>query len=109
MASRNPDLNENEADAAMPISNTLGRSAAPQPTSVIGTPEPPPQVIEATGGAGAVAILNPFGPVNRLNEGAILFNIVDLIYSQWIDIDQQIEVTDSTPPGTVVIQIPYAL
>lgn len=104
---RNPDLNENSAGANVATSNTTGNGVAPQATSVVGAPEPPPQVIETTGGAGAVTVLNPFGPVNRLSEGGITFAYPDLIYSQFIDTDSQIEVTDDTSPGTLILQIPY--
>lgn len=104
---RNPDLQENEAGTRVATSNTTGNGVAPQPSSVIGAPEPPPQVIEATGGSGAVTVLNPFGPVNRLSEGGITFAYPDLIYSQFIDTDNQIEVTDDTSPGTLILQIPY--
>lgn len=104
---RNPDLDENSAGANVATSNTTGNGVAPQATSVVGAPEPPPQVIETTGGAGAVTVLNPFGPVNRLSEGGITFAYPDLIYSQFIDTDSQIEVTDDTSPGTLILQIPY--
>lgn len=104
---RNPDLNENSAGRVMTTSNTGGNGVAPQPTSTIGAPEPPPEVIEATGGSGAVTIINPLGPDNRLDEGGIVFAYPDLVYSQFIDTDTQIEVTDDSPPGTLILQIPY--
>lgn len=104
---RNPDLDENSAGTSIATSNTTGNGVAPQATSVVGAPEPPPQVIETTGGTGAVTVLNPFGPVNRLSEGGITFAYPDLIYSQFIDTDSQIEVTDDTSPGTLILQIPY--
>lgn len=105
--SRNPDLDENSAGTRVTAENTTGNGVAPQITSTIGVPEPPPEVIEATGGAGAVTVLNPNGPVNRLSEGGIVFAYPDLVYSQFIDIDQQIEVTDDTSPNSLVLQIPY--
>lgn len=104
---RNPDLDENSAGTHVTAENTTGNGVAPQITSTIGVPEPAPEVIEATGGAGAVTILNPNGPVNRLSEGGIVFAYPDLVYSQFIDIDQQIEVTDDTSPNSLVLQIPY--
>nr|UHR49803.1 MAG: hypothetical protein [Sanya orius sauteri Solinvi-like virus 1] len=104
---RNPDLNENSAGRVMTTGNTGGNGTAPQPTSTIGAPEPPPEVIEATGGSGAVTIINPLGPDNRLDEGGIVFAYPDLVYSQFIDTDTQIEVTDDSPPGTLILQIPY--
>lgn len=104
---RNPDLAENSAGARVTSENTTGNGIAPQITSTIGVPEPPPEVVEATGAAGAVTVLNPNAPVNRLSEGGIVFAYPDLVYSQFIDIDQQIEVTDDTSPGSVVLQIPY--
>lgn len=104
---RNPDLDENSAGTRITASNTTGNGVAPQITSTIGVPEPPPEVIEATGGSGAVTVLNPNAPVNRLSEGGIVFAYPDLVYSQFIDIDQQIEVTDDTSPNSLVLQIPY--
>lgn len=105
--SRNPDLDENSAGTRVTSENTTGNGVAPQITSTIGVPEPPPEVIEATGGAGAVTVLNPNAPINRLSEGGITFAYPDLVYSQFIDIDQQIEVTDDTSPNSLVLQIPY--
>lgn len=104
---RNPDLCENSGEQAMPITNSNIGGMAPQATSTIGIPEPPPATIEATGSVGAVTVLNPFGPSNQLNQGAIVFAYPDLIYDQFIDVNQQIEITDDTSPGTLILQIPY--
>lgn len=104
---RNPDLDENSAGTHVAVSNTTGNGVAPQITSTIGVPEPAPEIVEATGAVGAVTNLNPNGPINRMSEGGIVFGYPDLIYSQFIDIDQQIEVTDDMSPNSLVLQIPY--
>lgn len=107
MTSRNPDLCENSGEQAMPVTNSNLGGVAPQATSTVGIPEPPPSTIEATGAVGAVTVLNPFGPTNQLNQGAVVFAYPDLIYDQFIDVNQQIEITDDTSPGTLILQIPY--
>jgi len=104
---RNPDLNENSAEQAMPVGlNNVG-GVAPQASSAIGTPAPPPQTIESVGSSQAYTCLNPYGPINRLSEGAIVFDMPQLVYGQYLDVDQQFEITDDMSPGSVILQIPY--
>lgn len=105
--SNNPDLDRNVGEALSPITNTNQGSIAPQATTTMGTPEPPPQTISATGAVGPVVRLNPYGPDNRLDQGAIVFSYPDLIYDQFMEVQQQFEITDDTEPGTVLLQIPY--
>lgn len=42
-----------------------------------------------------------------LAVGAVCFDIKDLAYSQFLDCNQQFVITDDTPPGSVLVQIPY--
>jgi hypothetical protein len=42
-----------------------------------------------------------------LAVGAVCFDLKDLVYSQFMDCDQQFIVTDDTPAGSVLLQIPY--
>lgn len=104
---RNPDLSENSAEAAIPVGTNNAGGIAPQASTAIGTPAPPPQTIESVGCAQAVTCLNPYGPVDRMSEGAIVFDLPQLAYSQFLDIDQQFEITDDMSPGSVILQIPY--
>jgi hypothetical protein len=55
----------------------------------------------------SVETLNPLGPPNMLGVGAIVFDLKDLVYGQFLDCDQQFVITDDTPPGSVLLQIPY--
>lgn len=104
---RNPDLGENSAEQAIPVGLNNAGGVAPQASSVIGTPAPPPQTIESVGASQAYTCLNPFGPANRLHEGAIVFDLPQLVYGQYLDVDQQFEITDDMSPGSVILQIPY--
>lgn len=103
----NPDLVRNTGETHVPENTSNTGGLAPQATSVAGAPEPPPSTIASTGGVGPVMVLNPFGPDNRLDQGGITFAINDLIYDQFMDAQQQLEITDDTEPGTVILQIPY--
>lgn len=105
--SRNPDQNENSAEAAIPVGVNNAGGIAPQASSTIGVPAPPPETIEAVGCSQAYTCLNPFGPVDRMSEGAIVFDLPQLVYGQYLDIDQQFEITDDMSPGSVILQIPY--
>lgn len=103
----NPDLCQNVGETNSPVTNSNAGGIAPQATSTAGIPEPPPQTLSATGSIGPVVSLNPYGPDNRLDQGAILFSYPDLIYDQFIEVQQQFEITDDTEPGTILLQIPY--
>ena len=105
--SNNPDLDRNVGETLSPITNTNAGGLAPQATTTMGVPEPPPQTISATGAVGPVVRLNPYGPDNRLDQGAITFSYPDLIYDQFMEVQQQFEISDDTEPGTVLLQIPY--
>lgn len=104
---RNPDLDENSAEQAQPIGVNNAGGIAPQASSTIGVPAPPPQTIEAVGCSQAVTVLNPYGPMDRMSEGAIVFDLPQLCYGQWIDINTQFEITDDMSPGSIILQIPY--
>ncbi|QNJ34549.1 ORF2 [Arma picornavirus GZ] len=104
---RNPDLDENSAEQAQPIGVNNAGGIAPQASSTIGVPAPPPQTIEAVGCSQAVTVLNPYGPMDRMSEGAIVFDLPQLCYGQWLDINTQFEITDDMSPGSVILQIPY--
>lgn len=95
------------AETLSPVTNTNTGAIAPQATSTIGTPEPPPQTLSATGGISSVVRLNPYGPDNRLDAGGIVFSYPDLLFDQFVEIQEQVEITDDTEPGTVLLQIPY--
>jgi hypothetical protein len=103
----NPDLDENVGEGVSPITNTNMGGLAPQLVSTAGIPEPPPQTLSATGSVGPVVRLNPYGPDNRLDQGAIVFSYPDLIYDQFMEVQTQFEITDDTEPGTILLQIPY--
>lgn len=105
--SRNPNLNVMGAEDAVSqgVSNQGG--SAPQPSTAIGNPSPPQQVIESTGGLAKVTNLNPLGPINMMSQGAIVFDYPALVYSQIMDTDQTYRVTDSMAVGTKVLEIPY--
>lgn len=104
---RNPDLNENSAEQASPVGVCNTGGIAPQASSVIGTPAPPPQTIESVGCSQAYTVLNPYGATNRMHEGAIMFDLPKLCFSQYMDVDTQFEITDDMSPGSVILQIPY--
>lgn len=104
---RNPDLDENPQEGHVPCSVSNKGALAPQPTSTISVPAPPPQNVTATGNASAVSVLNPFGPRNEMSQGGIVFDLVGLCYSQFIQIPNQLEITDSSVPWTVIAQLPY--
>lgn len=105
--SRNPDLDENPGETHMSAGISNQGGMAPQATSTISVPAPPPATITATGNVGAVTCLNPFGPRNEMAQGGVVFDIVGLVYSQFIQIPTQLEVTDSSVPWTVIAQLPY--
>lgn len=107
MPGRNPDLNEMAQQAMAPASVSNQGGSAPQATSTIGTPVPPPQVIQATGNASATTNLNPFGPRNEMQQGAIMLDIPGSCYTTYVQRPTPIEVTDGSVPWSVIAQIPY--
>lgn len=91
-----------------PGTNTIPHLPNPQPTAV--TPAAAaqdPSLVAALEPLAPHETLNPLGPPNMLGTGGITFDIKDLIYSQYIDCDQQFQYTDDTAQGQVIFQIPY--
>lgn len=91
-----------------PGTNTVPHLPNPQPTAV--TPAAAaqdPSLVAALEPLAPHETLNPLGPPNMLGTGGITFDIKDLIYSQYIDCDQQYQYTDDTTQGAVIFQIPY--
>jgi len=107
MSGRNPDLAENPQGPVVPSSISNQGGMAPQATSTIGLPAPPPQNVTATGNASATTVLNPFGPRNDLLQGGIVMDLPAICYSQFIQIPNQLEVSDDTVPWTIIAQLPY--
>lgn len=107
MPGRNPDLDENPQGPAVPASVSNQGGMAPQATSTIGIPAPPPQNVTATGNSSATTVLNPYGPRNDLLQGGIVMDLPAVCYSQFIDIPNQLEVSDNTVPWTIIAQLPY--
>ena len=93
--------------SGVPQGGNDGSGMAPQATSVAGTYGPPAQVINTTGGANEVVVLNPQGPANLMSQGGVTFDLKNLIYDQFIDKDIEITVSDSIPIGTKLFEIPY--
>ncbi|UTQ50726.1 MAG: calicivirus capsid-like protein [Novo Mesto picornavirus 1] len=107
MAGRNPDLDEMPQAPVVPASTSNQGGTAPQPTSVAGLPVPPPQNVLATGNSTAVTVLNPFGPRNEMLQGGIIMDLPGVCYSQYIQMTNQLEVSDDTLPWTIIAQLPY--
>lgn len=91
----------------MPASISNEGGVAPQATSTMGMPAPPPQNVTATGNSSATTVLNPFGPRNELLQGGIVCDLPGICYSQYVQIKNQLEVSDDTVPWTVIAQLPY--
>ena len=107
MTGRNPDLCENPQGPVVPSSISNQGGVAPQATSTMGMPAPPPQNVTATGNSSATTVLNPFGPRNELLQGGIVCDLPGICYSQYVQIKNQLEVSDDTVPWTVIAQLPY--
>lgn len=103
----NPNLAVTGSEDAVSQGSSNRGGIAPQATSTIATPQPPEQIIESTGGLAKTTVLNPYGPVNRMTEGAITFDYPSLVYSQFMDTDQTYRITDSMAANQIILQIPY--
>lgn len=51
--------------------------------------------------------LNPMGAPNMSTVGAVMFTLPQLCYTQFLDADKEYIVTDQSPSGTIIFQIPY--
>lgn len=87
---------------------TIPQLPNPQPTLQAPILAPGSQkIVSALEGAIETDTLNPLGPPNMLPVGAIAFDLKTLAYTQFLDADQQLIITDSTPAGSVLLQLPY--
>jgi hypothetical protein len=108
MANDTPIQPENVQQATMNTGAlTIPQMSNPQPSGQAPSLAPPAEkVVSALEGVQSET-LNPLGPPNMLAVGAVCFDLKDLVYSQFMDCDQQFIVTDDTPAGSVLLQIPY--
>lgn len=87
---------------------TIPQLPNPQPTLQAPILAPGSQkIVSALEGVIETDTLNPLGPPNMMPVGAIAFDLKTLAYTQFLDADQQLIITDSTPAGSVLLQLPY--
>jgi hypothetical protein len=87
----------------------LPSSTNPQPTGTIPAMTSSGEDIMANLQYAEQQVLNPVGAPNMLAVGAITFDIKMLIYEQFLDADIEFEITDDTPSGGIIAQIPYGV
>ncbi|UHR49858.1 MAG: RNA helicase [Hangzhou sesamia inferens Solinvi-like virus 1] len=108
MANDTPIQPENVQQATMNTgAMTIPQMSNPQPSGQAPSLAPPAEKIVSALEGVQSETLNPLGPPNMLAVGAVCFDLKDLVYSQYMDCDQQFIVTDDTPAGSVLLQIPY--
>lgn len=98
----------NQAATAMQIAS-LPSQTNPQPTGVMPAMTSGGEDIMANLQFAEHHTLQPVGAPNMLSVGAIQFDIKHLIYEQFLDADQEFEITDDLVSGSVILQIPYGV
>nr|UDL14018.1 MAG: hypothetical protein [Vespa velutina associated acypi-like virus] len=107
------DLSDEDVECVIANSNRIAQTVrggevaheSPQATMIDPTVTPNEPNITSSVSRRMPTVLNPLGPPNMLGSSGVVFNLRDLVYSQYIDSDQEITFTDKDIAGTVLAAI----
>jgi broad-specificity NMP kinase len=89
--------------------NSIPSNTSAQPTNMTPAMAPAGQAINATQEIIQQTTLNPQGTPNMMGAGGVSANIFNICYEEFLDMPNEIEVSDSATAGTILFQIPYAM